>query len=146
MTARIDIVNSARSFIGTPHHHGARVSGVGIDCIGLPICVMRNLGLVPPDYDVPPYTRHPDGVSLVAWCRNHLVPVPQVDTRVGDMIVVAIDRYAQHVGIIGDYQHGGFSIIHAAAMSVSPRVIETRLMFSPKMRFVACFSLVDGVR
>jgi hypothetical protein len=40
---------------------------------------------------------------------------------------------------LGDYRHGGLSIIHGA--SDPGRVIETRLMFSEHMKFVAAFVL-----
>ena len=50
----------------------------------------------------------------------------------------------QHLGIVGNYWHGDtLSIIHAA--SIVPkgvgRVIETRLMFSQAMRFVAAYQM-----
>ena len=35
MIARADIVAAARSLIGTPFRHQARLPGVGIDCLNL---------------------------------------------------------------------------------------------------------------
>jgi cell wall-associated NlpC family hydrolase len=32
---RPDIVEEARSWLGTPYHHQAALKGVGCDCIGL---------------------------------------------------------------------------------------------------------------
>jgi hypothetical protein len=40
---------------------------------------------------------------------------------------------------LGDYRHGGLSIIHAAGLT--GRVIETRLMFTEQMKYVAAFAL-----
>jgi hypothetical protein len=59
----------------------------------------------------------------------------------GDIAVLITDLLPQHLGLLGDYRHGGLSIIHAcnARSCVPPRVIETRLMFSRALRFVAAF-------
>lgn len=141
MTNRTDIVQIARSLIGTPFHHRERQPGIGIDCAGVLICVARELGLVAPDFDVPAYTRTPDGRSMLLWCRRYMRELAQDAMQPGDAILLITDYHPQHLGILGDYRHGGLSIIHAANMATPPRVIETRLMFSRVMRFVAAFAL-----
>ena len=96
-----------------------------------------------PDFDVPEYSQQPDGWSMVQWCRLYLgEELLRQEIGPGDAVVVATDIYPQHLGLLGDYRHGGLSIIHASnALSVQPpRVIETRLMFSRNMRFVAGFT------
>lgn len=142
MTTRAEIVAVARSYIGTPHHHMGRLPGVGIDCAGVLICAGRETGLVAADFDVPAYVPQPDGHSLLDWCREHLGPaVAQADMRPGDAIVLRAGPRPQHLALLGDYRHGGLSIIHACADSHPPRVIETRLMFSRVLRFVAAFRM-----
>lgn len=140
---RMQLVAAAREWIGTPFHHQGRLQGVGVDCVGLVIGVARQLGLVAPAFDVPAYPRAPDGASLMHLVDLHLMPL-QMDEPVqpGHVIVVRLDAHPQHLGIVGDYRHGGLSIIHAAAQP--GRVIETRLMFSRAMRFVGAFN-VPGV-
>lgn len=135
-----EIVRVARGYIGTPFHHMGRVPGVGLDCAGVLICAARELGLVAPDFDVPPYSRMPDGRSLIEWCDRYMTRIRQSEMRAGDAIVVIVDRDPQHLGILGDYRHGGFSIIHAMSRADGKgTVIETRLMFSRTMRFVAAY-------
>ncbi|MDZ4253212.1 MAG: hypothetical protein U1A72_11660 [Sulfuritalea sp.] len=141
MTTRADVVRVARSFLSTPFHHLGRQPGIGLDCVGVPICISRELGTVAPDFDIPPYTPTPDGHTMMEWCNAHLTAVSQADMQPGDMIILAIERDPQHIGILGDYRHGGLSIIHAASNARPPRVIETRLMFSRSQRFVAAFAL-----
>jgi len=136
---RADVVTEARTWIGTPFHHQGRVKGVGVDCIGLVIGVARTLGAVPPNFDVTGYPRVPDGVSLMATARQYMTEIARDNKKPGDVIVVSFDRDPQHFGILADYRHGGFSIIHGA--SNPGRVIETRLMFSEHMKFVAVFEL-----
>jgi hypothetical protein len=113
-------------------------SRLGLDCAGLLICVARDLGIVPPDFDVPNYRMLPDGKSLINLCDLHLEPSK---LAVGCVVVIAVDKYPQHLGIVGDYRHGGFSLIHSCnSKSVQPpRVIEHRLMFSRVTRLVAAY-------
>lgn len=49
------IVDQARTWVGTPWHHDARVKGVGVDCIGLVAGVFAELGV--PVNDVRGYGR-----------------------------------------------------------------------------------------
>jgi NlpC/P60 family putative phage cell wall peptidase len=139
MTTRTDIVAAARTWAETPFHHQARLKGVGCDCIGLVIGVARELGLVMPEFDIAGYPRVPDGTTLMATARLHMAEISREAMQPGDVVVVSFDRDPQHFGILGDYRHGGLSIIHGA--SNPGRVIETRLMFSEHMKFVAAFVL-----
>lgn len=139
---RTRIVEQARACLGTPFHHLGRQPGVGLDCAGLIICVARSLGVVAPDFDVPVYARQPDGHSLIKLCDRHMRRVPQARMQPGDVIVVIVDRDPQHMGFLGDYRHGGLSIIHAASRADGKgEVIETRLMFSRAQRFVAAYAM-----
>ena len=137
---RADVVAAARGWLDTPFHHQARLKGVGVDCAGLVIGVARELGLVAPDFDVSGYARQPDGVSLIGWCDQYMARVPQDQMQPGDVIVVAFDVDPQHLGILGDYRHGGLSIIQSLGVTAR-RVVETRLMFSSAMRYVAAYRL-----
>ena len=131
-------VPQARAWLGTPWVHQARLPGVGVDCVGLLIGISRALGVVPQGFDVTGYARQPDGHALMRHLRGLLDYVPLADLRPGDFLCVAFDQHPQHVGVVGDYVHGGPSIIHA----INGRgVVETRLMFSAGMRFVAGFAL-----
>lgn len=55
VASREAIVTEARSWLGTPYHHGASLKGVGVDCIGLLIGIARNVGMLPPDWQPAPY-------------------------------------------------------------------------------------------
>lgn len=127
--------------MGTPFHHMGRLPGVGLDCAGILICSARELGLVAPDFDVPSYLPTPDGRSMLKWCKQYMgVKVSKDSIQPGDAIVLITDKDPQHLGILGDNLNGGLSIIHACNASHPPRVIETRLMFSRILRFVAAYS------
>lgn len=143
MTSRADVMRVARSYLETPFHHMGRKPGVGLDCAGLVICVARELELVPADFDVPNYSPVPNG-TLLAWCREHMDEIPKEAMQPGDVIVLRHLVEPQHLGILGEYVHGGLSLIHAANLNASMRygkVMEHRLMFSRVAKFVAAFSL-----
>ena len=134
---RADVVAAARAWIGTPWVHQHRTQGVAVDCAGLVIGVARQLGIVPACFDVNGYERYPDG-SLVSLCSTYMDPVSKADMRPGDVLVVAVDQDPQHLGILGDYRHGGLSLIHSA---LHRGVIETRLMFARNLRYRGAFAL-----
>lgn len=135
---RAAVVAEARTWLGTPWVHQQRRKGVAVDCAGLVIGVARSLGLVAEDFDISGYSRHPDG-SLLALCAQHMVPLVRDAMQPGDVLVLAIEHDPQHMGIVGDYRHGGLSLIHAA--SGLGRVIETRLMFARNAVFRGAFAL-----
>lgn len=145
MSTRTDIVRICRSYIGTPFHHMARKPGLGMDCAGVLICAARDAGLVPTDFDVPAYEPIPDGDTMLRWCEEHMTRVSKAEMQPGDALLMITDQFPQHLGILGNYQHGGHSLIHAAQNAHPPCVIETRLMFSRAQRFVAAYAL-PGVK
>ena len=131
------IVEAARRCMDTPYHHQGRKVGVGLDCVGLVVRVGRAVRALGDGFDVRGYSRVPDGFSLMHHLDEQLDTIDRADMCPGDVICVAFDGYPQHIGVLGDYAHGGLSIIHAS--SSAGRVIETRLLFSAAMRFVAAF-------
>lgn len=137
MTTRADVVAQAREWIGTPFHHQARLKGVGVDCIGLVIGVARELGIVAADFDIAAYPRTPDR-TLMPLADLHMQRA-EPPLLSGQIVVVDFAGDPQHFGIVAPYRHGGLSMIHAA--SKHGEVIETRLMFHPRMRFCAAFDL-----
>lgn len=139
MSTRADVVACARSWIGTPFQHQQRMKGVAVDCAGEVIGVSRELGIVAPDFDVNGYGRAPDGQTITGYCREHMTPIEFSAMQPGDVIEVAFVNDPQHLGILGDYVHGGLSIIHASERNGG--VVEHRLMFSEALKFRAAYRL-----
>lgn len=129
--ARADIVSEARTHIGTPWVHQGRTPGLALDCAGLLIVVARSLELVGQDFDINGYSRIPDG-TMLRWCDEHMQRLP--DIELGAALVLATKDEPQHMGIVGDYLHGGWSLIHSCNAAKPPRVIETRLMFASNLK------------
>lgn len=138
MTSRADVVAEARSWLETPWVHQHRAKGEGVDCAGLVVCVARSLGLVAPDFDINGYKRQPDG-SMLDLCDQHMMRISRGELQPGDVLVMAIEHEPQHMGIVGEYRHGGLSLIHAA--SKAGMVIETRLMWARNQVFRGAYAL-----
>lgn len=115
-----DVVRSARGFLGTRYRHEGRTQA-GMDCIGLVLCVARELGLS--DWEPPVYGRRPDHVLLHDLAQTMMTPVQGIQP--GAVVEFAIDGLPQHFGIAAPYVWGGLSIIHAYAPTRT--VVEVRL-------------------
>jgi len=144
MTTRADVIDCARSYLGTPFGHMQRNPGPrgALDCIGLIVCTMRDLALCMPDWDVEPYGPVPDGVRMLAEADRYLLRIEREEMQAGNVVCVQADEHPTHLGIVGVHPvFGVLSIIHAANNAHPPRVVETRLMFHERCRFVAAFSI-----
>ena len=130
------VVAAARAELGTAWMHQGRLPGVALDCAGLVIVTARRLGLVPPGWDINGYARVPDG-SMAGVCAEYMQPIGEIE--LGAVLLLAVHQDPQHLAIVGDYRHGGWSLIHAA--SRAGRVIETRLMFAAGCQLRGVFRL-----
>lgn len=109
-----DVVLEARRWVGTPFTHQGRVLGAGVDCAGLLIGVARALRLS--SYDINGYNRSPDGYELRAECDREMDAVPAGQARVGDVLLLRMGRYPQHLAIVSAVEAGVPTVmIHAHA-------------------------------
>lgn len=139
--SRLDILREARALLGTPYVNHQRVPGRegGIDCIGVPIVVARNVGSVAPDFDINGYSLHPDG-TMLHLCDKYLIRIGKQDVLPADIVVVSWgDDRAHHVGIVAPHTAypGRLAIIHAYPKQ--KEVTEHRLEYSNFMRFIAAY-------
>ena len=104
MMAVSEIVNEARTWIGTPYVHQASSRGAGADCLGLLRGVWRSVYGREPE-NVPPYT--PDWSEPqreeVLWhgAARHLRQKPLNETDPGDVLLFRMRStgVAKHLGI-----------------------------------------------
>jgi NlpC/P60 family putative phage cell wall peptidase len=135
-----DIVETARSWIGTPYQHQASAKGAGCDCLGLLRGVWRELHGAEPE-DPPPYA--PDWAESSgketmhdAFAR-HLMPVALPDIAPGDAAVFRMVRTgpAKHCGIVAE-RDGVLTLIHARQ---NRRVMEEALSPFWRVRLAYAF-------
>jgi hypothetical protein len=114
------VVAHARSWLGVPFRHQGRDRN-GVDCAGLVICLGRELGLLPKDFDVNGYRRSPDG-TMLAECDKHLDIAPIAQAHVA---VMRFSEEPQHIALLVPYRHGGLAVLHA--LERSGKVVEHRI-------------------
>ncbi len=128
------VEQKAREYVATRWHHQGRVKGVGVDCIGLVICVASDLGLG--DFSAEGYGRLPTGGRLRAGLTDAFDTVAIADMQPGDVVLMRFAGEPQHVAILSD-MGGRLGMIHAhAAMR---KVVEHGLDDVWRSRIVAVF-------
>lgn len=98
-----DLIAAARSYVGSPFHHGGRLPGVGLDCIGVIVCAASACGLL--HCDVEAYPLRPNG-QLRMSLDAQLVGVPSA--LAGDVLLMSFSEEPHHVALFT-----GPTIIHA---------------------------------
>jgi NlpC/P60 family putative phage cell wall peptidase len=137
-----NIVAQARTWLGTPFHHQARLKGKGCDCLGLIVGVVDELGLKDRNgmklaaYDEVTYSKEPDGAYLIQKLTGLLEEVPIAEARAGDLALFKVRENPQHLAILSDYE-GGLGMIHSFAPS--RRVVEHRLDDEWKSKIIKVF-------
>jgi len=135
-----DVVDVARSWIGTPYVHQASTQGAGADCLGLVRGVWRALHGEEPEL-IPAYTAdwsEPQGQEQL-WqaAERHLKRVTRTEDHAGDVILFRMrdGAVAKHLGIVS--QGGGQPrFIHAYT---GHGVVESPLSDPWRKRIVAHF-------
>ncbi|MBY0428739.1 MAG: C40 family peptidase [Alphaproteobacteria bacterium] len=90
------LVDSARACLGTPFYHQGRVAGIGLDCIGLVIHAVKQIGITV--FDEQNYGREPQGDKLHAALLNHEFHLVE-DIAAGDVLLFRFNGEPQHVGL-----------------------------------------------
>lgn len=151
MTTRQEIVDEARSYVGTPFHHQGCAPGVGIDCIG----VLRALGKrfdlkgsaeLEASRALLAYGPDPDP-KLLLECERFMVRITWQDLGLGDVLMMKTlysRGQPKHFAVVS--RLNPIYIIHAWAY-VKSAVVENRLDDKLRGRVLACFrfqGVTDG--
>jgi NlpC/P60 family putative phage cell wall peptidase len=137
-----NIVIQARTWIGTPFHHQARLKGKGCDCLGLIVGVVDELSLKDKHgqplagYDEVTYSKEPDGAYLTEKLTALLDEVPIAEAQAGDLALFKVRENPQHMAFLTDYENT-LGMVHSYAPA--RRVVEHRLDDDWKQRLVKVF-------
>lgn len=119
MITREEVVKTAREYLGTPHAHHGRVKGLkgAIDCPGLLICTLKDVGIISSSFDRFDYSKG----DLSLHVADYLVDVADVidskEALPGDILVFRVTGVQEHVGFYTD-----IGVIHLLS-----KVVEHRL-------------------
>lgn len=105
MVNRSEITAAALSLVGTPFCAQGRAPGIGLDCIGVLVCVARLCGI--PIKDRVDYPLRPNG-ELRAELESRLVRV-HGEPQEGDVLMMAFAGEPHHVAMLiadGRIVHG----------------------------------------
>jgi cell wall-associated NlpC family hydrolase len=93
---RSEISAAALAMVGTPFHAQGRLPGVGLDCIGVVVCVARQLGI--PHSDLTAYPMRPNGM-LQPLLDAQLVRVRR-EPQEGDVLLMSFEGEPHHVAVM----------------------------------------------
>lgn len=132
---RSQCLDLARSYIGVPWKHKGRTR-TGIDCIGVPYVVGKELGLHTYD-DSLDYGRQAKNFDFMRAMAPFGFRVKDLkDIQDADILVMRIPIFPQHVGMVG-HKGDRQTLIHA---SVDARkVVEEYLTDEVKRTIIAVF-------
>jgi cell wall-associated NlpC family hydrolase len=137
------VVDCARSYVGTPFVDKGRSKGRGTDCVGLPLMVAGDLGvcdtaglpLTGQTYTA--YSSQPVTNIVLDLCNKHLVRIPLPDKQPGDVLVMKVPHAPCHVGIYAGKVGGLPTLIHA--YSGAGKCVEHNIDVRWDRRIVAAF-------
>jgi NlpC/P60 family putative phage cell wall peptidase len=112
MPTRAQVVECARTWLGTRWQHQASLKGVACDCAGLVIGVGREVFGIQPD--VPAYGHTPFRRTMEAICDRHMTRIDKALIAPGDVILMTWDREPHHMGIVTSI-NGELAVVHAHA-------------------------------
>lgn len=106
MTTAQDVIAEARTWVGTPFRHQARVKGLGADCVGMIVAVGMKYGFIQADYTN--YGREPHKAILERELGARMDWLGDVEPRPADVLLLKFLGEPQHVALFT-----GTSMIHA---------------------------------
>ena len=136
---RNKVVSRAKSLCGIPFRHQGR-DEYGLDCVGLPILIGRELKLM--NYDVKSYARRTNGHDFMVYFRESgLVEVPWRKRAIGDVLLMKDNMYPCHTAILVDTDPD--TIVHAFASR--RKVVKELYTRDWSVKFIGLFSYPDLV-
>ena len=101
-----DVESHARTFLSVRFKHQGRSKKSGVDCIGLAVCVLSELGL--PIVDITNYARKPNPQMMGESIEPYLLQIPKTDIVAGCILWMQFAKEPMHIAIVT-----GLGMIHA---------------------------------
>lgn len=109
-----DIVACAKGYVGVRWRHQGRDKATGVDCAGLLVCIVNDLGIS--GFDILGYSRRPNSTEFDKGMRlAGCVKLPRLEIRSGDVVRMAESGWPVHTALYEVDDVGGEWLIHAWA-------------------------------
>jgi len=125
---RVDVINEALTWLGTPWLHQARLKGIGADCIGFIGGVAVALGISgaaewarTPDFHN--YGPQPQAKLMLLGCARFLDPIAIADVQPADVLMLRFEREPMHFALVSSL--APLYVIHA--LSTAGKVVQHRV-------------------
>jgi cell wall-associated NlpC family hydrolase len=103
MTTRAAIIAEARSWLGTPYHHKARIKGVGVDCAMILIGIFAGVGLID-EFEPEDYPRdwmlHREEDRFRDYVRQYAEQIDSAEIQPGDVALYKVGKCFAHGAVI----------------------------------------------
>ncbi len=136
-----DVIDEARTWIGTPFMHQGRMKGKGVDCVGLLIGVAHALGLS--DFDFRAYGRIPVPEQMKRLLEMNLIQVDLSQIRCADVLWLKLGQ-PRHIALFtekGTIIHVNERIGKSTPRGLAGRCVEHILDQVWRQRIVAVYRI-----
>lgn len=135
---RSNFIDALRAYVGTPFRHQGRNPKFGIDCLGLIVCGLRDIGIEVKDNLN--YGRRPVFKEMEAGLLEHSVIISMYDALPGDVLWIKWlrDPYPYHLAVVTKTSATNFptNIIHADGEG--PKCVTEHLIPGAWMGKISC--------
>lgn len=104
---RQSVITEAETWLRTPHHNGARIKGVGVDCGQFPLAVYEGAGLLPhidPGRYSPQFHLNKDEEWYLKLAMKFGRELPDGEIpKKGDFAIYKVGRCYSHGAIVIDW-------------------------------------------
>lgn len=133
---RSEVSNVVKKFVGTRYKPQGRLVGVGLDCLGTVIELMKELKIYKGG-DKSNYSQIPDGYELYNSCKEWLVEKNIEEMQEGDVLLMKFNEEPQHLAVLVDNNN----IVHSYL--IARKVVIHRLDDLWKSRVIAVFEFKE---
>jgi len=121
MPTRAQFIAKGREFLRTPYRHEGRLKNIGIDCIGIPLCMCEELG-ISDKHGVPirggdyrGYPQQPTNNFVHEELQRRAIEKPVSQMQPGDVLTICFPSIPCHVAIVTELR-GHPAILHAYSL------------------------------
>lgn len=135
------IVKKASDLIDTPFHHQGR-NLAGLDCAGLIVYVLKEVGLYQDGCDILGYSRLPNGNEIAKLMSKYFDLISIEEAKSGDILLFRFEQNPQHLAWLEKTEDSSY-MIHAYGVVGINKVVKNRLDEKWSNKLVSVYRIKD---